>query len=232
MLLIVRVYIDGKPEDEWDCIMNNIKRKPTKSIRPMYMSLLKNKEYIDVIFKVNRIDPIIKYLRENVQSCEKVQGTRTVTLIKPVFLPIPKDRSEGLCRFTIALKVLIKDHHDIYNTLLNYKYGNEFFPNYVSYTLGEWDMLISLLAKDYKTVKAFADKHLNKIPGVVKYEIRTISKSEHLSTEDEWRTLQKSLLHIPRWMSTEEMQKKYLYDYDMEISDYYCALTCAMSDEF
>lgn len=230
MLLIVRLYIDGKPEEEWDCIVKHLKETTSKAIKPMYMSLIKDKGFISVIFKVNRLDPIVRFLGESIHKCENVLGTRTLTLIKPVFLPIPKDRPEALCRFTVALKVKIKDHHEIYNNLLNYKYDNDLFGSYVSYSLGEWDILISMLAKGREKILNFAYKHIISMPGVVDYEIRTISKSQHLSSEDEWRTLQKSLLHIPRWMSTEEMEKKYLYDYDMKLPDYY-ALTCAMADE-
>lgn len=230
MLLIVRLYIDGETEKEWDCIVKNLKVKATKAIIPLYASLLKDKDFISVIFRVSRLDPLVKFLRENLSSCKDVLGTRTLTLIKPVFLPIPKERAKNLCRFTVALKVSIKTLHDVYNSLLNYRYGNDLFPNYISYSLGEWDILISMLAKGREEVKEFVEKNLMSREGVKDFEIRTICKSMHLCGEEEWRALQKSLLHIPTWMGKKEMERNYLYDYDMEFTDY-CALTCAMADE-
>ena len=231
MLLIVRLYIDGNIENEWDNIVNNFKNSSSKAIKPLYISLIKEKDFISVIFKVNRLDPLVRFLSEKLQDCKSVLGTRTLTLIKPVFLPNPKDRPDCMCRFTVALKVSTKYHHDLYNSLLNHKYKNDRFASYVSYSLGEWDILISMLTTSKSEAENFVENEIKKMSEIESYEIRTVVNSQHLTSNIDWRTIQKSLLHIPHWMDSKEMQNKFLYDYDLKMPEY-CAMTCAMADEF
>lgn len=229
MMLIVRLIWKENPEEVWNCVRNNLKGQETKKVKPLYISKLHEKNYISVVFDVEKIDYIVKFLVEQVGACEEVVDTQTLTLMKPVFLPIPKERPEKQCRFSIFFKIEPRYYHDVYNELLNYRYKPDLFPNYVAYSLGEFDIIMSVLANEIDTVKGCVDEKLSKFRGVNECTINTIEKSEHLANMETWRRLQRSLLHIPPWVS-KDLKKHYLYDYELSVEDY-CKLTGAMIDE-
>ncbi len=149
--------------------------------------------------------------------------------MKPVFLPIPKERPSKQCRFSIYLKVEPRYYHDVYNKLLDKRYETDVFPTYIAYSLGDFDIVMSLLGEGIDKVKDFVDENVKTIEGVNECTINPIKRSEHLAEMDTWRRLQRSLLHIPPWVS-KELRKHYLYDYDLSVEDY-CKLTGAMIDE-
>lgn len=229
MMLIVRLIYKENPDKVWDYLIKNLKGKETKKVKPLYLSQLHGKNYIGVIFDVEKIDYIVKFLVQQIGACGDIVDTQTLTLMKPVFLPIPKERPENLCRFTIHLKVEPKYYHDVYNELLEYRYKNNIFPTYIAYSLGDFDIVVSMLGEGIDTVKSFVDDTLGNIKGITESTIYPIEKSEHLASNETWRRLQRSLLHIPPWVS-KEIRKHYLYDYDLSVEDY-CKLTGAMIDE-
>ncbi len=229
MMLIVRLNIKQDTEKVWNYLMKNLKGKETKNITPLYISQLKGENYISIVFDVEKIDQIVKFLVQQIGGCEEISDTQTLTLMKPVFLPIPKDRPEKLCRFALHLSIEPRSYHDVYNKLLDYRYEPEVFPTYIAYSLGDFDIVMSVLGNGIGKVEHFVDEKVKTIDGVNECTINPIQKSEHLANMDTWRRLQRSLLHIPPWVS-KELRKHYLYDYDLSVEDY-CKLTGAMIDE-
>lgn len=229
MMLIVRLIIKEEPEKVWNYLIKNLKEKETSKVKPLYLSQLKGKNYISVVFDVEKIDYIVKFLVQQIGGCKQIADTQTLTLMKPVFLPIPKQRPAKQCRFSIFFKVEPKYYHDVYNELLDYRYEVEMFPTYIAYSLGDFDIVMSVLGKGIDKVQTFVDEKLSKIKGVTECTINHIEKSEHLAKIETWRRLQRSLLHIPPW-TTNEIRKHFLYDYDLSVEDY-CKLTGAMIDE-
>ena len=228
-MLIVRLKWKEDPEEVWNCVRKNLKGQETKKVKPLYISKLHDKNYISVVFEVEKIDYIVKFLVEQVGNCQEVGDTQTLTLMKPVFLPIPKERPKNMCRFSIFFKVEPRFYHDVYNELLSYRYESSFFANFVAYSLGDFDIMLSTLGDEIDTVRGAVEEKLSKLKGVLECTINRIEKSEHLANTDTWRRLQKSLLHIPPWVS-KDLKKHYLYDYEMSTEDY-CKLTGAMIDE-
>ena len=182
-----------------------------------------------MVFDVEDIDQIVKFMVQQIGGCKFIEDTQTLTLMKPVFLPIPKERPENLCRFTIHIRVEPKYYHDVYNALLDTRYKSDLFPTYIAYSLGDFDIVMSVLGQGIQKIETFVGEDLNKIEGVTGSTIYPIERSEHLANTDTWRQLQRSLLHIPPWVS-KDLKKHYLYDYDLSVEDY-CKLTGAMIDE-
>lgn len=229
MMLIIRLTYEGDAENVWKYLLRNLKGKETKKIRPLYVSKLTGTNYMGVIFDVDDIDQIVKFMVRQIGGCRSIVDTQTLTLMKPVFLPIPKERLKNMCRFAVHIKVEPSCYHDVYNELLDTRYSSELFPTYVAYSLGDFDIVMSVLAQGMESAQTFVDEKLNKIEGVTGSTIFSIERSEHLANMDTWRRLQKSLLHIPPWVSR-DLKKHYLYDYEMSVEDY-CKLTGAMIDE-
>ena len=228
-MLIVRLTYKDDPDKVWKYLIKNLKGKETKKVKPLYVSKLTGKNYIGVIFDVEDIDQIVKFMVQQIGGCSNIVDTQTLTLMKPVFLPIPKERPKNLCRFTIHIKVEPRSYHDVYNALLDTRYKSDLFPTYIAYSLGDFDIVMSVLGQGMEKVETFVNNILNKISGVTGSTIYPIERSEHLANTDTWRQLQKSLLHIPPWVS-KDLKKHYLYDYEMSTEDY-CKLTGAMIDE-
>jgi DNA-binding Lrp family transcriptional regulator len=228
-MLIVRLITKDDSEKVWSYLIKNLKGKETKKVKPLYISKLHGKNYLGVIFDVEKIDYIVKFLVQQIGACEGIVDTQTRTLMKPVFLPIPKDRPDCLYRYTIHMRVEPKSYHDVYNELLDHKYRNDVFPTYIAYSLGDFDIVVSVLGESIDKVNEFGDETLTVIDGVTEFEIFPIERSEHLASNETWRRLQRSLLHIPPWVS-KELKKHYLYDYELSVEDY-CKLTGAMIDE-
>ena len=66
--------------------------------------------------------------------------------------------------------------------------------------------------------------------GVDSYMITEFGRSQRLVPQEKWRTLQRSMLHIPTWAAG-ELEEKYLYDYDLEPPKDEFAMSGAMVDE-
>ncbi|MCK5559442.1 MAG: Lrp/AsnC ligand binding domain-containing protein, partial [Thermoplasmata archaeon] len=133
-------------------------------------------------------------------------------------------------RFTISLQVPPKHYHDVYDSIIDFKYSKEIFPIYVTYVLGECDILISMVAKDLESLHKFVSHNISPIEGVDSYQIIEFGRSQRLIPQDKWRTLQRAMLHIPSWAAG-KLKDKYLYDYDLEPSRDDFAFSGAMVDE-
>lgn len=230
MLLIINLYAKRNADKIWDYIVSNVKCHASKTVRPLYVSQIDGKNYISIIFDIQQINDIVRFLIDQIGGCDEIAKSRTFTLIKPVFLPIPRERTEGLGKFSIALKVEPKYYHDVYNELLEYRYGTEAFPTYISYSLGETDILMEMFAENFESVKNFVSDKICMMEGVTEYSIDLINRTQLIAEKERWRRLQKSLLHIPSWLASEDLRGRYLYDYELSVEDY-ARLTGAMVDE-
>jgi hypothetical protein len=173
---------------------------------------------------------MVNFLTQRIGACEEIIDTNTWIFMKPVFLPLPKDRTERLRRFTIALSVHPKSYHDVYDTLIDYKYPKDIFPIYITYVLGDCDILISMVAKDISNLHNFVSHKISEIKGVDSYKITEFGRSQRLIPQEQWRTMQRAMLHIPSWAAG-KLKDKYLYDYDLSPSRDDFAFSGAMVDE-
>ena len=86
--------------------------------------------------------------------------------MKPVFFPIPKKKPENIKRFIIRIFTHPKNYKIIYNYLINYKYPFNLFPIYVSYSLGDEDVVMNVAADSAETVNKFLREKIRTLDGV------------------------------------------------------------------
>jgi DNA-binding Lrp family transcriptional regulator len=210
--------------------MENFDKSVMQTVTPIQMTEHIGDNVIGILFNVENLDDMVNFLTYRIGECEEIVDTKTMMFMKPVFLPLPKDRTKRLRRFTIPLQVQPKYFDRVYNELIDYKYPNDIFPIYITYTLGECDILISMVAKDIETIHSFISSKISPMDGVDSYLITEFGRSKRLIPQEQWRSIQRAMLHIPSW-AAKKLGDKYLYDYDLEAPDDEFALSGAMVDE-
>ncbi|MFQ6089035.1 MAG: hypothetical protein ACE5K0_09075 [Candidatus Methanofastidiosia archaeon] len=229
-MLIIRLYPRKDLEKVWDFVLKNFEEYKSKTVKPLYISQLAGKNCISVILEVEHVNHIMEFLSEEIAGCEEISKTKTISLVKPVFLPIPKKRPKNLNRYTVTLKLDPKRYKDIYKKLIDYRYPSKVFPTYITYVLGRWDLMLSLNGRNHEEVFGFVQDRISPMKGVREFSIIHIKRCRPIASKEVWREFQKSLLYLPSWMTSEELKEKYLYDYRIYPTDEY-GLTGAMVDE-
>lgn len=228
MMLIERLYTKDK-DVVWNGVIDRLKNRGTRTVQPLYVSELKGQEYLSIVFHTDVIDDCARFLVDNVAMCKNVEDTKTIMLLKPVFLPMPGDRPKDLERYSLYLQVQPKHYPAVYNEILHHEFHVNCFPNYVAYAFGDYDILATFLVRDESYVKDYIKTHLKPLSGVQGCTINKIRRTELLTSKATWREIQRSLLYIPPWISR-KLGEHYLYDIDPPTEEY-LMMTGAMSDE-
>ena len=231
MLMVLKMYPKGNQNKVWDYVLNNFDPNWSDSVVPIQMSQHIGDNVVGILFNVDNLDQMVNFLTYQIGECDEIIDTKTLIFMKPVFLPLPKDRTIRLRRFTIPLQVHPKYYDEVYNKLVDFEYPKDIFPIYITYTLGESDILVSLVAKDIETAHNFVSHTISPLEGVDSYTVTEFGRSKRLITKEKWRTLQRALLHIPTWAAGNRLEDKYLYDYDLALPEDEFALSGAMVDE-
>ena len=230
MLMVLKLYPKGKQDKVWDYVLNNFDPNWSENVIPIQMTQHIGDNIVGILFNVKNLDHMVKFLTYQIGECEDIIDTKTLIFMKPVFLPLPKDRTIRLRRFTIPLQVQPKYYDDVYDELIDYKYPKNLFPIYITYTLGDSDILISMVGKDIESVHEFVSNTISPMEGVDSYTVTEFGRSKRIISKEKWRTLQRAMLHIPPW-AADELEEKYLYDYDLSEPEDEFALSGAMVDE-
>jgi len=141
MMIIVRMFPKTDVNKVWNYVENVIAKESSDVVTPLYSAQLEGMMSVGVIFNVKDPDNIAHFLTETLSGFDECHHTRTISLMKPVFFPIPKKKPENAQRYIIRIYTHPKNYKNIYNYLINYKYPFNMFPIYVSYSLGDEDLL-------------------------------------------------------------------------------------------
>lgn len=230
MLMVLKLNPKGDQDKVWDYVISNFDESVSETVTPIQITEHVGDNILGILFNIDKLDDMVNFLTQRIGACEDIMDTNTWMFMKPVFLPLPKDRTERLRRFTIALTVPPKSYHEVYDTLIDYKYPQDIFPIYITYILGDCDILISMVAKDIENLHNFVSHKISEIQGVDSYKITEFGRSQRLISQEKWRTMQRAMLHIPSWAAG-KLKDKYLYDYDLSPSRDDFAFSGAMVDE-
>ncbi len=230
MLMVLKLYPKGNQDKVWDYVLNNFDRTVLKTVTPIQMTEHIGDNVVGILFNVENLDDMVNFLTYRIGECDEIVDTKTMIFMKPVFLPLPKDRTKRLRRFTIPLQVQPKYYDNVYEELIDYKYQHDIFPIYITYILGDCDILISMIAKDIESVHSFVSHRISSLDGVDSYMITEFGRSKRLVSKEQWRSIQRSMLHIPPW-AVGVLEEKYLYDYDLSPPEDEIAMSGAMIDE-
>jgi hypothetical protein len=181
MMIIARLFPKMDLNKVWNYVENEIGKEKTDMVTPLYATQTEGMMSVGVIFDVKNIDNIAHFLIENVSKCEEIHHTKTVSLMKPVFLPIPKDKPENMQRFVIRIYTHPKNYHEIYNYLIDYNYPFNLFPIYISFSLGDEDIIMNVAADSNKTVNNFLREKIRTMDGVESSSFYPVIKSKRFA---------------------------------------------------
>jgi hypothetical protein len=166
MMMIVRLFPKTNLDRVWHYVENVIAKESKEGITPLYSAQLEGMMSVGIIFDVKDPDNIAHFLTETLSDFDECHHTRTISLMKPVFFPIPKEKPENIQRFVIRIYTHPKNYKNIYNYLINYNYPFNLFPIYVSYSLGDEDLVMSVGADSSETVNTFLKEKIRTLDGV------------------------------------------------------------------
>jgi hypothetical protein len=165
-MIIVRMYPKTNLDKVWHYVENVLAKETSDVVTPLYSAQLEGMMSVGVIFNVKDPDNLAHFLTETISDFEECHHTRTISLMKPVFFPIPKKKPENIQRFVIRIYTRPKNYKAIYDLLINYKYPFNMFPIYVSYSLGDEDLVMNIAADSKETVNKFLKEHIRTMDGV------------------------------------------------------------------
>jgi hypothetical protein len=166
MIIIVRLAPKSNLEKIWDYVENHIINQETsKYVTPLYATQAEGMMSVAVVFEVKDPDNIAHFLVETLSKCNECHHTSTVSLMKPVFYPIPKKRPATIHRYIIRIYTHPRNYKSIYEYLLNYKYSYGLFPIYISYSLGDEDIVMNIAAESPEMVNNFVREKLRTLDG-------------------------------------------------------------------
>ena len=181
MMMIVRLFPKSDLNKVWHYVENVIAKESSDVVTPLYSAQLEGMMSVGVIFDVKDPDNIAHFLTETLSGFDECHHTRTISLMKPVFFPIPKNKPENIQRYIIRIYTHPKNYKIIYNYLIDYKYPFNMFPIYVSYSLGDEDIVMSLAADSIQTVNNFLREKIRTMDGVDSSSIYPVIKAKRFA---------------------------------------------------
>jgi len=151
---------------------------------------------------VNEPDNLSEFITEEIIKCDEVHHTKTISLMKPVFFPIPKKKPENIQRYLIRIYAHPKYYKKVYEHLVNYNYPFNLFPIYISYSLGDEDIIMNVAADSRETVNRFVKEHVRTLDGVDQSSFYPVFRAKRFAPlerliEEQKKYLAKSARRIP-----------------------------------
>lgn len=225
MMIIVRLFPRMDLNKIWDYVEDDmIKKAEATGVTPLYASQSEGMMSVAVIFDVSDPDNIADFLTENLAHYDEIFNTKTVSLMKTKFFPIPKEKPVQPKRFIIRIYSHAKYCKTIYEYLLNYQYDHKkLFPIYISYSLGEEDIILNIGADSFDTVNDFVRNHIRNQNGALSVKFYPVVRAKRFAP------LEKLIEHQRKHMQPTNMPDYEIdpdFDY-VEDFEYYCLLTGA-----
>jgi DNA-binding Lrp family transcriptional regulator len=180
-MIIVRLYPKTDLNRVWHYVENVIAKESSNVVTPLYSAQLEGMMSVGVIFNVKDPDNIAHFLTETLSGFDECHHTRTISLMKPVFFPIPKKKPENMQRFILRVYTHPKNYKTIYNYLINHKYPFNMFPIYVSYSLGDEDLVMNIAADSIETVNNFLREKIRTMDGVDSSSVYPVVKAKRFA---------------------------------------------------
>jgi hypothetical protein len=202
MMIIVRLFPKRDLNETWKFVENVIAKESIGGVTPLYATQAEGMMNVGVIFDVKDPDDIAHFLTETLSKCEHCHHSKTISLMKPVFFPIPKKRPENIQRYVVRIYTHPKNYRTIYNYLIDYNYPFNLFPIYVSYSLGDEDIVMNIAADSPETVNNFVRENIRNLEGADSAMFYPVVKTKRFASlekiiEEQQKHLAKKAEGIP-----------------------------------
>ena len=202
MLVLVRLYPKSGLPDLWNAIEFEKRNLYWKDVNPLYAIQQEGKRYLSIVLDVNNLDSLQKVFLRNIANMPSVRKTKTIPIMGPLYFSLPEGHQEDLKRYQVFLRVAPEKYNDVYSTIIDLDYPNDIIVTYLSYSFGDDDIIVSMLAKDRESALKFVDNKIGKIDGVNALDTSRVMKSAYLLPPD------KALVHKARFLYDTPAGKK------------------------
>ena len=192
MMIIVRIFPRGELKGTWNKVIGNLEKLSNDRCLPLYLSQREEENFMTLIYDVEDIDSFADIVAGSIPLLLQPEKTRTVTLLKPVFFPAPRDRPPSLERFQVSIKATPEEVANIFNRLVHLDYPKDAFPTYAAYSFGEDDILTSMLSTSRNRLEQFVSEALNPLRGVIGISIGHIDRSKRVAPAEMWKKYRES----------------------------------------
>lgn len=192
MMIIVRVFPTGELNQIWDDVLRNLEDLSNEQCTPLYLSQQEEKNFLSIIYDVKDTDSLGDIIVKDIPSALQPEKTRTITLLKPVFFPVPKDRPENLERYQVAIRARTNQLENAFSHVLHLNYPKDVLPTYAALSFGEDDILTSMLSVSRDRIEEFMAENVRSQTGVTRVEVSRINISKRLAPPAMWKTYRES----------------------------------------
>ncbi|MBN1280871.1 MAG: hypothetical protein JXA00_04400 [Candidatus Thermoplasmatota archaeon] len=204
MMVIVRLTPRSNLEKIWEYVESTLTREETtRYVTPLYATQAEGMMSVAVVFDVKDPDQIAHFLVDSVANCEACHHTSTVTLMKPVFFPIPKNRPSTIYRYIVRIYTHPRNYKTIYDYLVDFHYPFNLFPIYISYSLGDEDIVMNIASDSPETVNTFVREHIRNLDGADTVVLYPVVKAKRFAPlekliEEQQRHLAEPAKKLPK----------------------------------
>jgi len=188
--MVVRLFPHYDVEKVWQYAERNFMNSGNGGATPLFMSEQDYQNHVSLICEVHDADEFADFYLNKIASCADIAGTRTVTLMKPAFFSVPEDAPNTLCRFLLPLKIYPNKIPGIYNKILGLEPPKGIHFAYTALSLGEEDIIVSLLASDRKELINFVSGRIEDM-GIESLRIGVTHRTKQLVDPGKWVDFQK-----------------------------------------
>ena len=192
MMIVVRIFPRGELKESWNEVIGNIEELSSDRCVPLYLSQREEENFMTLIYDVEDIDYFADIVTNSIPSLLHPEKTRTITLLKPVFFPAPKDRPARLERFQVSIGAKPEEVANIFDRIIHLDYPKDAFPTYTAYSFGEDDILTSMLSTSRERLQQFVIEALNPLRGVNCITVGHITRSKRVAPPEMWKKYRES----------------------------------------
>lgn len=182
MLMIVRLYPKTDISRVWNYIEAKVKNEESKPFTPLYATQTEGMLDAGIILDVDEPDDLSEFITEEIVKCDELHHTKTISLMKPVFFPIPKKKPETIHRYLVRIYAHPRYYKKVYEYLKTYNYPFNLFPIYISYSLGDEDIIMSIAADSKETVNRFVKDSIRSLDGVDQSSFYPVFKAKRFAS--------------------------------------------------
>ncbi len=201
MIVLIRLYPNNNAEPIWDFVKTKMFSREVIKVRPMLASLQEDAKWVTIYLMSDDIEAVGDFIVRDLGECKDIKYTMTVPLLKMVFLPVPKELSEKSKRYSIMLRCRLGHYYSAFKKATDIRPDPGINVAFSAFLLGKYDVLLSIISDSREGVDKFVEEKLKAIDGVEEVEVYPIEKSWIVTSDDDWKRLQRTLLYIPTWMT-------------------------------
>lgn len=187
MMLIVRLYPTKGMASLWRSLEKNVDSLESDNYVALYASQLSGKNFISVIFEMKKLEDIEEFYTKALIKIPNIRKTETLTLMKTRYFEVPKERPKKLQRFLVHFTCDPKTYTQLYERVSTFKCPKNIIKTYLSYSFGDDDLLLSILADSVDSCMDFVEQKFNKFPGVQAVTFTHVIRSMLLVSKEKWK---------------------------------------------